>query len=75
MAAPTERVALKAEWQMSAASDGQRIGTVALGVANLVGVVVLGSLLADPQVMIMCTLQYITHASTLALTMNRTDGD
>ena len=50
MAAPTERVALKAEWQMSAASDGQRIGTVALGVANLVGVVVLGSLLADPQV-------------------------
>jgi len=50
VAAPTERVALKAEWQMSAASDGQRIGTVALGVANLVGVVVLGSLLADPQV-------------------------
>ena len=35
---------------MSAASEGQRLGTVALGVANLVGVVVLGSLLADPQV-------------------------
>ena len=35
---------------MSAASEGQRLGTVALGVANLVGVVVLGRLLADPQV-------------------------
>ena len=34
---------------MSAASEGQRLGTVALGVANLVGVVVLGRLLADPQ--------------------------
>ena len=35
---------------MSAASEGQRFGTIALGVANLVGVVVLGRLLADPQV-------------------------
>ena len=47
---------------MSAASEGQRIGTVALGVANLVGVVVLGSLLADPQVMCACALSCISHA-------------
>ena len=59
---------------MSAASDGQRIGTVALGVANLVGVVVLGSLLADPQVMQACTLLHINEACIQAFRVDTTDG-
>lgn len=35
-AAPTEKLALKSEWQLSGASEGQRLGTIALGVANVV---------------------------------------
>lgn len=46
---PSERVALEREWQLTEATGGQKTGAVALGLANLVGVVILGGLLADPQ--------------------------
>lgn len=41
-------VPLEREWEFSAASPGQQAGAVALGVLNVVGVVVLSSMLADP---------------------------
>lgn len=46
---PSERVALEQEWKLTEASGGQKAGAIALGLANLVGVVILGALLADPQ--------------------------
>lgn len=46
---PSERVALEREWQLTEATGGQKTGAIALGLANLVGVVILGGLLADPQ--------------------------
>ncbi|KAK9809969.1 hypothetical protein WJX72_002793 [[Myrmecia] bisecta] len=46
---PGERAALESTWKFSSASAGQRFAAAALGAANLVGVVVLGSLLRDPQ--------------------------
>lgn len=39
----------EATWSLTAASGGQQIGTVLLGVANVVGVLVLSSFAADPQ--------------------------
>lgn len=33
---PAEKLALKSEWQLSGASEGQRLGTIALGAANVV---------------------------------------
>lgn len=36
------------EFQLTAASPGQLVATIALGVANVVGVAVLGSMLMDP---------------------------
>ncbi|KAL0036153.1 hypothetical protein WJX79_006170 [Trebouxia sp. C0005] len=46
---PSERFALEQEWKLTEATGGQKTGAIALGLANLVGVVVLGGLLADPQ--------------------------
>ena len=46
---PSERVALEQEWKLTEATGGQKTGAIALGLANLVGVVILGGLLADPQ--------------------------
>ncbi|DBA95928.1 TPA: hypothetical protein ACH3X1_001454 [Trebouxia sp. C0004] len=46
---PSERFALEEEWKLTEATGGQKTGAIALGLANLVGVVVLGGLLADPQ--------------------------
>lgn len=46
---PSERFALEKEWKLTEATGGQKTGAVALGVANLVGVVILGGLLADAQ--------------------------
>lgn len=46
---PSERVALEREWKLTEATGGQKTGAIALGLANLVGVVILGGLLADPQ--------------------------
>ena len=46
---PSERFALEEEWKLTEATGGQKTGAIALGVANLVGVVILGGLLADPQ--------------------------
>ena len=42
-------MALEQEWKLTEATGGQKVGAIALGVANLVGVVILGALLADPQ--------------------------
>ncbi|KAG2490818.1 hypothetical protein HYH03_010740 [Edaphochlamys debaryana] len=42
-------VPLESPWQLTAASSGQLFGTLLLGVLNLVGVAVLGGLLADPR--------------------------
>ncbi|GBF97383.1 hypothetical protein Rsub_11030 [Raphidocelis subcapitata] len=42
------RVPLEREWEFSAASPGQQAGAVALGAANIIGVIVLSSMLADP---------------------------
>ena len=47
---PDREAALERQWAFSSASEGQRLGTIALGVANLVGVLFLGNLLADPAV-------------------------
>ena len=46
---PSERFALEEEWKLTEATGGQKTGAIALGLANLVGVVILGGLLADPQ--------------------------
>lgn len=46
---PSERFALEKEWKLTEATGGQKTGAIALGVANLVGVVILGGLLADAQ--------------------------
>ena len=49
--APEREAALERRWAFSAASEGQRLGAIALGVANLVGVLFLGNLLGDPAIM------------------------
>ncbi|KAI8474841.1 MAG: hypothetical protein J3K34DRAFT_517921 [Monoraphidium minutum] len=41
-------VPLERDWEFSAASPGQQAGSLALGVLNVVGVVVLSGMLADP---------------------------
>lgn len=43
-----ESAAYESEYELTAASNGQAIAAVALGVANVVGVSFLGTLLADP---------------------------
>ena len=48
--APDKEAALERRWAFSAASEGQRLGAIALGAANLVGVLFLGNLLGDPAV-------------------------
>ena len=48
---PSERVALEQQWKLTEATDGQQAKAVALGLANLVGVIVLGNFLSDPQVL------------------------
>ncbi|GAB4815091.1 hypothetical protein N2152v2_002137 [Parachlorella kessleri] len=47
--APPSPAALEQPWKLTEASVGQQIGVVALGVANLVGVLALGSLLQNPR--------------------------
>ena len=47
---PEREAALERQWAFSSASEGQRLGTIALGVANLAGVLFLGNLLRDPAV-------------------------
>lgn len=37
-------------WTFTKASEGQKLGTVALGVVNLVGVLFLSSLMGQPEV-------------------------
>ena len=49
--APGKEAALERRWAFSAASEGQRLGAIALGVANLVGVLFLSNLLGDPAVL------------------------
>jgi hypothetical protein len=44
----TVKIPLERQWEFSVASPGQQAAALALGVANLVGVVVLGGLLQDP---------------------------
>lgn len=41
-------VPLEREWEFSAASPGQQLGALALGAFNVVGVIVLSTMLADP---------------------------
>lgn len=41
-------MALEARWELTAASQGQKVAAVALGAANLLGVAVLSTMLADP---------------------------
>ena len=45
---PSERMALEETWKLTEASSSQKAGTIALGLANLVGVVILGGFIADP---------------------------
>lgn len=52
-------IKLEEKWRFTDASAGQLAGVAALAVANLVGVVVLGNLLQDPQ------LQYALAKSSL----------
>ena len=47
---PQEQHALEREWTFTKASEGQKLGTIALGLVNLVGVLYLSSLLAQPYV-------------------------
>ncbi|EIE26497.1 hypothetical protein COCSUDRAFT_46111 [Coccomyxa subellipsoidea C-169] len=47
---PAKDAALERRWNFTNASEGQRLGAIALGVANCVGVLYLGSLLAQPGV-------------------------
>jgi len=44
----TVKVPLERQWDFSAASPGQQAATLALGVANMAGVVILGGMLQDP---------------------------
>lgn len=44
----TVKVPLERQWDFSAASPGQQAAALALGVANLAGVVILGGMLQDP---------------------------
>ncbi len=48
--APKEQYALESEWTFTKASEGQKLGTVALGLVNLVGVLYLSNLMAQPYV-------------------------
>ncbi len=45
---PGEEAALERRWGFSSASEGQKLGAVALGVVNLVSVLYLGSLMGQP---------------------------
>ncbi|EFN52698.1 hypothetical protein CHLNCDRAFT_138698 [Chlorella variabilis] len=45
---PKQRSAREARWQLTAASAGQKLGAVALGAVNLIGVGVLTVMLQDP---------------------------
>ena len=45
-----QQYALESEWTFTKASEGQKLGTIALGLVNLVGVLYLSSLLAQPAV-------------------------
>lgn len=47
-AAAVSTPTLEQPWELSAASSGQKLGVVALGAANLVGVVALTSMLSSP---------------------------
>ena len=47
---PAEQHALESEWTFTKASEGQKLGTIALGAVNLVGVLYLSSLMAQPYV-------------------------
>lgn len=47
-AAPPPPAALEQPWALTEASTGQQLGVVALGLANLVGVLILGNMLASP---------------------------
>lgn len=47
-APPPGSAALEQPWQLTQASGGQKLGVVALGAANLVGVLLLSSMLATP---------------------------
>ena len=47
---PKQQYALENEWSFTKASEGQKLGTVALGLVNLVGVLYLSSLMAQPYV-------------------------
>ena len=47
---PAKDAALERRWGFSSASEGQRLGAIALGAANCVGVLYLGSLLGSPGV-------------------------
>lgn len=47
-AEPPKAAAYELRWQLTAASAGQRVGAVALGALNLVGVGVLSVMLGDP---------------------------
>lgn len=44
----TVKIPLERQWEFSVASPGQQAAALALGVANLAGVVILGGLLQDP---------------------------
>lgn len=50
VAQPSPAAAQQAPWQFSTASQGQLLGAAALGVANLVGVLVLGGYAANPSI-------------------------
>lgn len=45
---PAAAAPLEQRWELTAASPGQKLAAIALGAANLVGVLVLSSMLADP---------------------------
>jgi hypothetical protein len=59
-APPAEAAALERSWDFTKASTGQKVGAIALGAVNLVGVAFLASLLANP------TYQYRLAATSLA---------
>jgi hypothetical protein len=45
---PKESVALEKLWKLTEASQGQQLATIVLGLANLVGILFLGTLLESP---------------------------
>jgi hypothetical protein len=57
---PAEAAALERSWDFTKASTGQKVGAIALGAVNLVGVAFLASLLANP------AYQYRLAATSLA---------